>query len=133
MSKALRLPIILVALMLMFGIISWLRPRATVEPPVRSSTVEVESFEPEKANDLVRINGLSETGYAAQVQEQSKTTPLALQKPDVWTPAYIRSIESQGNKTIIVFVDDSTREVTPTLYQQLPSALKDRMDYERGR
>jgi hypothetical protein len=70
-NKALRLPIILVALMAMAGIINWLRPHTKVEAPTRSSTLEVEAFDPNEAvsaTTKVTINGLSQADYAARAK-----------------------------------------------------------------
>jgi hypothetical protein len=133
-NKALRLPIILVALMAMAGIINWLRPHTKVEAPTRSSTLEVEAFdsnEAASANTNITINGLSQAEYAAQNSEQNLQQPIALKKPNQWTSADITLVKSQGSKTILVFRDGSSREVTAALYNQLPGSLQTQVGYSR--
>jgi hypothetical protein len=131
MPKALRLPVILVALMAMAGIINWLRPHTKVEPPTRSSTLEVEAFDPDKEVSGLTINGMSQAEYEAQVKEQNTQPLIAFKKPNEWTSADITSIKGQGSKTILVFRDGSTREVTPVLYSQLPGNLQTKVGYSR--
>ena len=130
MSKALRLPVILVALMAMGGIISWLRPHTKVEPPARSSVLEVEAFNPAKASSNITINGLSQAEYAAQVQEQSKKL-VGFQDPHTWTSADITLVGSKNGKTLLTFRDGSSREVTSALYNQLPGDIQIKVGYSR--
>ena len=133
MPKVLRLPVILVALMAMVGIINWLRPHTKVEPPTRSSTLEVEAFDPEEAtaNTNITINGVSQVEYETQLEEQNTQLPIAFKKPYEWTLGDVTSVRDQGSKTILVFRDGSTREVTPTLYSQLPGNLQTKVGYSR--
>jgi hypothetical protein len=133
MPKVLRLPVILVALMAMAGIINWLRPHTKVEPPTRSSTLEVAAFNPDEATSdtNITINGVSQVEYETQLGEQETQLPIAFTKPNEWTSGDITSIQGQGGKTTLVFRDGSTREVTPTLYSQLPGDLQTKVGYSR--
>lgn len=131
MPKVLRLPVILVALMAMIGIINWLRPHTRVEPPTRSSTLEVEAFDPDKAVSGITINGVSQAEYEAQIKEQTAQPLIAFKKPSEWTSADITSVQGQGGKTILVFRDGSSREVTPVLYSQLPGTIQTKVGYSR--
>lgn len=134
MPKAFRLPVILVALMAMVGIINWLRPHTKVEPPTRSSTLEVEAFDPDEASssDSLTINGMSQADYEAQLREQNTKELIAYKKPSEWTSADITAITGQGSKTILEFSDGSTREVTSILYSQLPGDIQTKVGYSRA-
>jgi hypothetical protein len=120
-----------VALMLMAGIISWLRPHAEAKAPTRSSVIAVEAFSPEKANALVTINGMSEAEYAEQINTQQQQGLLAYQNPKYWTAADVKSIASRNGKTILIFTDGTIREVTAALYQQLSGNLQLKVGYQR--
>jgi hypothetical protein len=124
-NKALRLPIILLALMVMGGMIQWLRPKNLEPKPFRDAS-NVETFNASQTGNNVIINGHKMSDLA---NTESSYKTINFQK--AWNLSDIQHIEGRGGKQILVFVDGSTREVTPLLYKQLPGNIQVRLSYER--
>jgi hypothetical protein len=126
-NKALRLPIILVALLAMASIIQMFRPKEKLEPkPFRDSST-IETFDASKVGSNVTINGLTAAQYAAGTPS---ALPLSQTNPKSWSLTDVK-IQGSGSTTTLVFSDGSTRLLTPELLRQLPQALQRNVSYER--
>jgi hypothetical protein len=125
-NKALRLPIILVALMLMVSIAWNFRPKTTMT--VRDNSAPTETFNPDKLDPNMVIDGRKVSDYATL--ESTQTPGLSAGDPKTWTAAHISMIKTVNGTTILYFVDGSSRPVTPTLVKLLPSEVQLRLSYE---
>lgn len=127
-NKALRLPIILVALMAMVGVIQAFRPKERLEPAPYRDATQVETFDASKADGNLILDGQRAADLVnapAQRPQLKSLTP-----PHSWSMADIDSIEKVGSRTTLVFIDGSRRDLNASLYQQLPGELQVRVGYE---
>jgi hypothetical protein len=118
-QKALRLPLMLVGLMVMAWVIQSFRPHVEATPRPYRDPSSVTLLEPVPASNMANTPSL-------------QRPLLSLQKPATWTLEDIAAISKQGSKTVLMFADGSSRDVTPTLLSQLPSALQTRVSYDRS-
>jgi hypothetical protein len=118
--KALRLPLILVGLMVMVWVIQTFRPHIT--PPTQTNTYR----------DSSSVKVLEASDLPVSTTTTAPRLSLSFQKPSTWTLRDIAAITKQGSKTVLVFTDDSTRDVTPALLEQLPSFLQTRVSYDQA-
>jgi hypothetical protein len=128
-NKALRLPIILLALIMMGAVIQFFRPHKKLEAKPFRDASTVETFEASQVSGNIIINGHKASEFNSEV---SSYRPLSLGQPQSWNVTDIQRIEGKGNGSILVFSDGSTRDVTPAIYKQLPSAIQVRLGYERS-
>ena len=125
-NKALRLPIILVALMAMVWVIQTFRPHKRLEPTPYRDTAAVATFDASKTDRNLLVNGQR----ASELTPAGRTTLKSLLNPSSWSLSDIDSIEKVGSRTTLVFIDGSRRDINPSLYQQLPGDLQVRVSYE---
>jgi hypothetical protein len=125
-NKALRLPIILVALLAMVGVIQLFRPKEKLEPKPFRDASTVETFDASKVGNNVMINGMTAAQYAAG---SNSPLPLSQTNPQSWSLTDLK-IQGSGGATTLVFNDGSTRLVTPDLLKQLPRAIQRNVSYE---
>jgi hypothetical protein len=125
-NKALRLPIILVALIAMVSVIQLFRPKERLEPKPFRDASTVETFDASQVSNNVTINGMSAAQYAAG---SSNTLPISQTNPQSWSLTDLK-IRGSGSSTTLVFNDGSTRLVTPELLKQLPQAVQRNVSYE---
>jgi hypothetical protein len=79
----------------------------------------------EESSDFVTIGTVQQATPAAQ-KRQLKDMPLS-----ELSSSHIAELESQrGGKQVIVFVDGSSTQLTPSLLAQLPEEVKYRFSYE---
>jgi hypothetical protein len=129
MNKALRLPIILVALMLLVGIAMLFRPKTGLVVHNGNAEATAEHFDPNKLDPDMVINGRKVSEYAT-LEPAPLASPISAKDPKTWSGASVSLIKGVNGKTLIYFVDGSSREVTPTLVKLLPGELKTRLTYE---
>jgi hypothetical protein len=127
-NKALRLPIILLALIMMGGVIQFFRPHKKLEAKPFRDPSSVETFEASEAGSNITINGHKASELTTTT---SSYKPLSLNQPQSWNVTDIQRIEGKGSSSVLVFSDGSTRDVNPSIYKQLPSAIQTRISYER--
>jgi hypothetical protein len=125
-NKALRLPIILVALMAMVGVIQMFRPRERLEPEPFRDASTVETFDASSVGSNVTINGMTAAQYAAA---PANALPLSQTNPKSWSLTNL-NIQGSGSTTTLVFSDGSTRLLTPELLRQLPQEIQRNVTYE---
>jgi hypothetical protein len=118
--KALRLPLILVGLMVMVWVIQTFRPHIASQTPTPTY------------RDSTSVKLLEASELPISTPTSSPRLSLSFQKPATWTLRDIAAITKQGSKTVLHFRDSSTREVTPALFNQLPSFLQTRVSYDQA-
>jgi hypothetical protein len=118
--KALRLPLMLIGLMVMVWVIQTFRPQVSAVTPTNSY------------RDSSSVQLLEPSELPASTTTTAPRLTLSFQKPSTWTLRDIAAITKQGNKTTLFFTDGSSREVTLTLFNQLPSFLKTRVSYDQA-
>ncbi len=128
MNKALRLPIILVALMLLVGVAMMFRPKTTLVVRDGNATA-TEQFDPDKLGPNMVINGRKVSEYAT-LESAPPASPISMKDPKTWSLASVSLIRGVSGKTMIYFVDGSSREVTASLLKVLPGDLQTRLTYE---
>jgi hypothetical protein len=130
MNKALRLPIILVALMLMIWIGWSFRPKTNmVVRDGNTATATTERFDPDKLDPDMVIDGRKVSEYAP-LETTPLESPISAKDPKNWSLVSVSLIKATNGKTMIYFIDGSSREVTPNLVKLLPSELQTRLSYE---
>jgi hypothetical protein len=81
----------------------------------------------EVSSDFVTIGTVQQAAPAAQ-KKQLKDMPL-----NELSSSHIAGLESQrGNRQMIVFVDGSSTQLTPSLLAQLPEEVRYRFSYEHS-
>ncbi len=127
-NKALRLPIILLALIIMGSVVQAFRPKEKLEAKPFRDPSTVETFKVNQVGDNITINGHNVSDL---VNQPSSYRPLSLAQPKSWNVSDIQRIEASGSSNILVFTDGSTQNVTSAIYKQLPSAIQVRLSYDR--
>ena len=127
-NKALRLPIILLALIIMVSVVQAFRPKEKLETQLFRDPNIVETFKVTQTGDNITINGHKASEF---VNQTSSYKPLSLAQPKNWNVSDIQRIEVKGSNHTLVFTDGSTQTVTSIIYQQLPSAIQVRLSYDR--
>jgi hypothetical protein len=125
-NKALRLPIILFALMAMVGVIQMFRPKERLEPKPFRDASEVATFDASMVGNNVTINGMTAAQYAAQ---PNNALPLSQTPPQSWSLQDL-TIRGTGATRTLVFRDGSTRALTPTLLALLPHDIQRNVTYD---
>lgn len=123
-NKALRLPIILLALLVMGGVIQQFRPKQPLEAKPFRDASSIQTFDITQTPGNLSINGHNPSDISTL---QAAYRPLSLQQS--WSPTDIQRIEAKGNKRILVFTDGSMQEVTPSIFKQLPASIQVRLSY----
>lgn len=127
-NRALRLPIMLLAIIVLFAVVQAFRPREKLVAKPFRDPAQIETFEATKVGDNIIINGHKASEFAEAIPNYK---PLSLSQPQSWDVSDIQRIEAKGSFSTLVFTDGSTRDVTAAIYNQLPSAIQVRLSYDR--
>ncbi len=127
MNKALRLPVILVALMLIAWIGLSFRPKTALV--IREGEAATnETFDADTMGPDTIINGRKVSEYATLATTSQPS--ISAKDPKTWSSATVSLIKASNGKTTIYFVDGSSREVSANLLKLLPGDLQTRLNYE---